>query len=407
MKLPVFLSSNVNFLWALFLFALVIRLAYVLPLPLDRLSGDAYDWIRIAWAIAQGQGFGDSIRAPGYAFFLAGIFSIFGKSIVAARVIQAIMGAVTCVFLYWTGKKIFTETTGRIAGILVSFYPYLIAYSGDLFCETFLAFMLAGTVYQIVKTGETPSWKNIAIAGVLMGATGLTKAVALPFFMLACAWLWWQTGKFRLGFLTGIFTLLTITPWALRNHYHYGNYSIVPINAPHALGYSLYTSCCDEALLNEAVGDNLKGPGIKPIDQFLPPDHAYTQSLPLPEREKYYMEKSISWIKANPDKFLWVVYKRLIHFWRLYPMIAYKWEKAAAIATSGLYLPMAALGAFLSLAAFKKTSLLLALFASYTLLHIFFTTALRYRIPIDPFIMIFTAYALDRVYRACKIRLQI
>ncbi|OGR60589.1 MAG: hypothetical protein A2X34_03070 [Elusimicrobia bacterium GWC2_51_8] len=77
------------------------------------------------------------------------------------------------------------------------------------------------------------------------------------------------------------------------------------------------------------------------------------------------------------------------------------------MATSGLYLPLAAIGFFLSLAAFKKTSLLLALFATYTLSHIFFTTTLRYRIPIDPFLIIFAAYSLDRAYGICRNRLRI
>jgi len=130
MKMPAVLKSDIGFLRALFLSALVIRLVYALPLPLDRLSSDAYDWINTAWAVTQGQGFGDSIRAPGYIFLLTGIFSVFGKSIAAVRVIQAVMGALTCVLIYKTGKKIFTETTGRIAGVLTVLYPYLIAYRG-------------------------------------------------------------------------------------------------------------------------------------------------------------------------------------------------------------------------------------------------------------------------------------
>ncbi|MCX5786814.1 MAG: glycosyltransferase family 39 protein [Elusimicrobia bacterium] len=395
------LNSEKNFLYALFGFSLLIRLAYVLPLPAGKLSPDAYDWINGGWSIAHGTGFGGSWRPPGYAFFLAAIFFIFGKSVVAARVMQALLGALTCLLTYRTGKKIFTENTGRIAGALAGFYPYFIAYTGDLLSETFLTFMLAAAIYQIVKTAEAPYWKNLALTGILIGLTGLTKSVVLPFFALACAWLWWQTGKFRTAFLAGVFTLLTIAPWTLRNYFHYDKSYVMPVSTP---WFSLYGSSCDEALLNETTGDILKGPGVERIDQFLPPDWEYAAALPLPERDKYCKEKALGWIKNNPRKFTWLLYRRSLHFWRLYPVIAYGREKAAAMATSGLYIPLAVIGFFLSLPAFKRTSLLLALFLSYTLVNIFFATMIRYRVPIDPFVIMFAACTIERAYTALHIR---
>ncbi|HAH33120.1 MAG TPA: hypothetical protein DCL44_12480 [Elusimicrobia bacterium] len=390
-KLQVFLKSDSNFRWALFLFALTLRLAYVLFLPTDKLSPDAYVWMDTAWSVAQGLGFGGSWRPPGYAFFLAGIFFVFGKSVIAARIIQALLGALTCLLVYRTGKKLFTENTGRLAGFLAGFYPYFIAYTGDLLSETFLTFMLALAVYQAVKTAENPSWKNIGLAGIIIGLTGLTKSVVLPFFALSCAWLWWRTGKLRTGFMVGLFTLLTITPWTLRNYFHYDNSYVMPVSTP---WYSLYGSSCDEALLDETTGDISKGPGVKQVDQFLPKDWEYVSGLPLPERDKFCKEKALGWIKNNPGKFAWLIYKRFVHFWRLYPVIAYKWEKMAAIATSGLYIPLALLGFFMSLPLFKKTSLLLALFVTYTAVHLLFAVTLRYRVPMDPYVLMFASYAL-------------
>lgn len=402
-KIKYFLNTDGHFPLTLFLFALGLRLAYVLLLPEGKLSPDAYDWMETAWSVAQGQGFGGSWRPPGYAFFLAGVFSVFGKSIVAVRAIQALLGALTCLLTYKTGTKIFSETTGRIAGVLAAFYPYFIAYTGDLISETFLTFMLALTVYHVVKTAESPSWKNLALTGVLIGLTGLTKSVTLPFFMLAGAWLWWRTGKFRAGFMAGLFALLTIAPWTLRNYFHYDKSYVMPVSTP---WYSLYGSSCDEALQNELTGDVLKGPGVRQIDQLMPPDWEYATALPLPERDKYCKEKALGWIKNNPDKFGWLLYRRFLHFWRLYPVIAHGWEKAAAMATSGLYIPLAAIGFFLSLPAFRKTSILLLLFAAHTAVHLFFAVTIRYRVPIDPYVIIFAAYAIAEGYSRLTARLR-
>lgn len=396
------LNTGNNFLYTLFGVSLLIRLAYVLPLPVDKISPDAYEWMSTGWSIAQGNGFGGSWRPPGHALFLAGVFFIFGKSVIAARAVQALLGAFTCLLTYRTGKRIFSENTGRIAGVLAAFYPYFIAYTGDLLSETFLTFMLALAIFQVVKTSEAPSWKNIVLAGISIGLAGLTKSVVLPFFALACAWLWWRTGKFRVGFMTGVFVVLTIVPWTLRNYYHYDKSYIMPVSTPWC---SLCGSNCDEALLNETIGDVDKRPGSKPIDQFLPKGLVeYIYTLPLPERDKYCKARALTWMKGNPDKLTWLLYKRFFHFWRLYPMIAYKWEKLAAMATSGVCLPLAAIGFFLSLGLFKKTSLLLALFVSYTLVYVFFATMIRYRVPMDPYVLMFTAYTLDRAYSSLKNR---
>lgn len=396
-KLRAFLTPEANFMPGLFIFALAIRLAYVLSLPAGKLSPDAHDWMSIAWSIAQGHGFGDSWRPPGHAFFLGGIFFVFGKSVAAARVIQSLLGAFVCLLTYKTGKRLFSETAGRIAGALMAFYPYAIAQTGDLISESFFTFMIALAVYHIVKTAETPSWRNIALTGVAMGLAGLTKSTILPFFFLACAWLWWQTGKFRAGFVAGIFTLLTIMPWTLRNYYHYDKSYVMPVSTP---WLTFYFSLCDGAYQQEKLGE-LDTPMPDDVAaRVLPPDAAYMDSLPPPARDKYCRETALAWIKANPEKFSELLGRRLVHFWRLYPLMAYKWQKYAAMATSGVYIPLCFIGIILSIREFKKTSLLISMFATYSLVHMIFFSMLRYRVPLDPYVIIFAGYSISLAYSA-------
>lgn len=396
-KVKAWLGTEKNFLYAIAGFSLLLRLAYVLKTGAGGLSPDAYDWMASALRLAAGEGVGGTWRPPGYIFFLAAVFSVTGKSVLAVKAAQALLGAATVCLVYFTAKALFSRRTASIAAVMLSFYPYLVAYSADLLSETFLTFTLALAVYALVRAAGAPSWKNLVFTGAAVGLCALTKSTVLPFFLLAYAWLWWQTGKLRAPLLAGLFTLLTIAPWTLRNYFHYDQAYVMPVNSPWA---SLYGSSCDEALLNETVGDRLKGPGVRPVDQFLPADWQYANNLPLPERDKYCREKALGWIKNNPDKFTWLLYRRALHFWRLYPMIAYKAEKAAAIATSGIYFPLAAIGLLLALPFFKRISLLPALFLSYTLVHVFFATMIRYRVPIDPFVLIFAAYAVERAYNA-------
>jgi len=117
--------------------------------------------------------------------------------------------------------------------------------------------------------------------------------------------------------------------------------------------------------------------------------------MPLPERDKICKEKALNWIRANPRKFGWLVYRRALHFWRLYPLMAYRWQKYAAMITSGIYIPLCFIGLAAAWRRFRETSLLLALFVSYTAVHIFFVVTLRYRVPIDTFVILAAALALD------------
>jgi hypothetical protein len=391
-KIGAWFAGERNFLFFWLGLSALLRLAFVIKTGAGGLSPDAYDWMNTGWAIASGQGFGGSWRPPGYAFYLAGVFLLFGKSVIAAKLMNVVLGTVTVLLAYLTAKTLFNARTARITAALLSFYPYFLAYTGDLLSETFLTFMLAAAVYLIVRASARPSWKNAAAAGILVGLTGLTKSTSLPFFLLACAWLWWRTGKFRTGFTVGIFTLLTIAPWTLRNYYHYDKSYIMPVNTP---WYSLYGSSCDEALWPESLPER-DSPSTDDITApAIPKDWGYVSALPLPERDKYCKEKAISWIRANPGKFRTLLYERALHFWRLYPIMAWPWQKHLAMATSGVYIPLCFLGLAAAWRRFRETSLLLALFASYTAVHVFFVVTLRYRVPIDTFVIMAAALALD------------
>ena len=151
--MDVFIKKN-RFHVYLFLLAFLIRLVYVLFFSQGRLSPDAYDWMETGWQIARGLGFGGSWRPPGYAFFLGGLFFVFGKSVTAVFLAQAGLGAGACVLAAKTAERLFNEATGRITGALTAFYPYFIAYTADLLSETLLTFMLAASVFYLVKTSR-------------------------------------------------------------------------------------------------------------------------------------------------------------------------------------------------------------------------------------------------------------
>lgn len=388
---PAELAAHRYFPHALFGGALALRLAYVLWAGTGNLSPDTFDWMGTAWSVASGEGYGNSWRPPGFVFFLAAIFKAFGRSVLAVQVFQCLIGAATVLFSFHIGRRLFGPVTGALAGLLLSFYPYLLSYTREPLSETFLTFVISAAMLRIVIAAGEPSTRNFILAGAAIGLAGLTKSTILPSLALAGCWLWWQTGKFRAALIAGLCAAAVIAPWSLRNRLAYSGDYVMPVSTP---WQSLYGASCDEALWQETAGSFDRPMDPKMTEPAIPKDWEYLMTLPVPERDRICKEKALSWIKANPDKFTYLLWKRFLHFWRLYPMMAYPWQKYAAMATSGVYIPLALLAFVLFWRDFRKTSLFAAVFASFTLVHIFFVTTLRYRVPVDPYIVILAALSL-------------
>ena len=392
-----FKLTEKSFLIGLFSVAFLVRLAFVLKLNAQPISGDSYDWMMVASDILSGKGFGDTWRPPGYSVYLAAIMFVFGKSLLTFKFMNVVLGSITCVLIYQVGKKVFSWQVGRIASVLVCFYPYLIAYTGDILSETFMTFMLALSLLLILICNENPSAKNIILTGIVLGLTTLTKSTVLPFFGLACLWLMWRTKNIKAGLILGVLTLLTVSPWTIRNYFYYGKF--IPISTA---GRSFYLACCDGAMFLESAGEVDRPQTAEMSSPAIPEEYGEILKLPRMEQEEIFTRKAKEWLKNNEDKQLYLLKARFLHFWRLYPMMAYKWQKLAAKLTAGIYIPLGIIGIFWSYKYFRKTSLLLMLFAVYTLVHIMFVVVMRYRIPIDPYMIIFASFTIHRVYMLLK-----
>lgn len=386
-------NKRVNLLWLVMGIALLVRLAYALPLPADKLSPDAFNWMNIGESVATGSGFGDTWRPPGYAAYLGALFFVFGKSVAVGRAMNAVMGALLCLLIFRIGRILYNERAGIIAATLAAFYPYYIAYSGDMLSETFFGLMISWSVYLILASRDTRDWKIWCLTGAVLGFTSLTKSTITPFFLFALIWLAWRTRRFVPVLLIAAVMAGTISIWTVRNHFYYRHF--IPIST---MWRSFYGSNCDEAAVLEASGE-LDTPQPDSItEKAIPKDYFQILELPRMEQEAVFKERALLWISSNPDKMIWLMKKRFMHFWRLYPMMAYRWQKLAAKVTSGIYIPLCCIGLLLSWRSWRDTLLPVGLFVLFTGVHLFFAVTLRYRIPIDAFILIFAAAAITIIF---------
>src|SRR6266550_2148240 len=118
------------------LLALMIRLIYLAELRQTAfftvVIGDGKEYDRWEQQIASGHWIGLEVfyQSPSYPYFLAIIFAFAGHHLIVVRVAQAILGAISCVFLGHAAKEFFNQRAGNIAALLLAIYPPAIFFDG-------------------------------------------------------------------------------------------------------------------------------------------------------------------------------------------------------------------------------------------------------------------------------------
>jgi len=198
---------DARFLRLLFLVALLIRLAFVWQireLPTQRwLVMDAQRYDELAREIAAGGWMPREAfyQAPLYPYFLAAVYAVTGGSLLAVRLLQAVLGALTVVLLAVLAGRLFGRTAGGAAGLLAAFYGPAIFYVPLLLKSTLTLLALTGAVLLLVGPHPlAPSPAPPALpgrggkgrilgAGVLFGVSALLQENLLLLVPFAALWL--------------------------------------------------------------------------------------------------------------------------------------------------------------------------------------------------------------------------
>lgn len=238
---------------AIFALALVLRLlwlSYVHPDPRDGRYDDSLWYDSTARALTAGRGFifepvlwrvdsqpiypdlepGPTAYRPiGYPLVVAGLYKVFGGSLLAAQLLNVLLGAATAVAAYAVGRLAFDRRVGVAAGLLTAAFPSHVLFSSLLMTEVTATLLLAATVWLALAwtMGGRPSTNRLLLLGVAVGAATLVRPemLVLP---LAFAAVWWSTAgswrvvALRLG-LTAAGATLLLAPWLARNAVQMGS----------------------------------------------------------------------------------------------------------------------------------------------------------------------------------------
>ena len=367
-------------------------------------------------------------RPPGYAYWLALVYRLFGRGQYAPRLLQMAAGLMAALLAYLFARRPFGAAVGAAYAALMAFYWIFIYYEGELLGTSLEAFLSLLLLWLIARGREEPGLKRGFAAGIALGITALFRPNVFLFWPVAAAWLW-RRGAVPVperdaacrrlvlaGFLLG--TALAVAPAAVRNYLVGGEFVPIAANA----GMSLAVG---NNPLADGTNHNLPYHGIfgSPFD-YPRAVRALERGLGLPagtvgwaQASSLYGREAVRFILDRPLDFLKLTAKKAVLFWGPREVANIKEMDFVRMSSPVLrfiplnfpaVLALALLGAaFFAREVCRRSAereearrvgiLVLAFVGIYFLSMLPFVAAARYRVPAIPGILLFSALGICRV----------
>jgi 4-amino-4-deoxy-L-arabinose transferase-like glycosyltransferase len=391
-------------LLVLFLGAFAVRVAFVFAfgataLPSQRADDPIYD--TIAYRLVTKHQYTNTWYPPGYPLFLALNYAVFGRSWFIARLVQAGLGAATCLLIDRLGSKVFSDRVGLVAGVLLAVYPGHVFFSWRLMAEPLYILLLIWSLLLALSLVEDPQPLRSSMLGIIVGADQLVKANLFLFPAMLIVWFVLAaraSGRKRMLCVTvliaGMAMPMLIQPMV--NYLSTGRARALPSNVGAALWQGnnpLAVGFCDW---------NDDAPAAKSFIERHGFDGQLQTAGPF-EKDRIYRSLTWAWIRENPWRFLALMPRKLNNAFGLFPRAqVFEGNPRSRIIVHllsyGLIAPFALGGMIAALRRWRACSLLYVTVFSYLPTVLLFWGTPRYTLLIIPVLLIFASFALIASY---------
>ena len=410
-------------LWFIFLFAFSVRIAAIIVINNSTAtmtqgfySSSGREFATIAHHIVTGEGFsinkvqGVSIPSaympPGYVFFLAAMFSLFGEGLftfVLVQCVHALLGGLSCIGLCKLANTVFSKEVGAVSALLMASYPpliYIVAEAHPISIYILLNILLVLVLLRL-PGNKRLSW--IVLAGVLAGILTLFRSEMSILVPLLALWLFFNlsnTQRIWKPVLFIVVAVLIIAPWTIRNYLVF--HRLVPVHSCTGFDFSRGHN-------PDATGTGMSFSG-EPIEgaSGIPGVLEEIEALPLTDdwevkMDAIYLKAALKYISLHPFQTVKVTLMKFFYFWGIdityplarHPLYWVSWIFAFFLAIVGII--RAVKGKI-------KASLLYLYLVFYTGIEMIFFVLPRHRLFIEPFVLVFSAYGIYYLWRIWKRR---
>jgi 4-amino-4-deoxy-L-arabinose transferase-like glycosyltransferase len=371
--------------WAAVLaFALAARLAVVWLSPRTILWADGRDLEALGRFLVTHHGYSmDTVRPPGYPMFIAAVYALFGTNLVALRVVESIVATVFVGLVAAVGTSLFGPVAGLISAALAALEPILVLLPATQYSENVLLLLLGLAFAASFAAWRRGGWWRWAATGALFGLAILTRpnvTALLPGFVVGFALVHRRERRSWVSPLlaAAAAAVLVVSPWIVRNHrVHHRWYFVISTS-----GRNLW------------LGNNAQTTGATNVNASA--DSALMQELhQQPDdlsADRVMLRHGLAFMREHPRRAAWLYLLKLRNLFALYPdtITRTRYQTLWSLAAQALASCVIFAGALLALRRLRASPALWPMLGgvmTYALASAVFFVVMRYRLPIEPFLL--------------------
>lgn len=285
------------------------------------------------------------------------------------------------------GKRLFSEKVGLLAAFASSVYPYFIYLPSAQLSDNIVTVLLLVSILFLVRRGISLSLRDSLLSGFFLGLSLLARpsvAAAVPGILVWPAFLKRSPGVtslFRKVVIMVAVAFVTVVPWAVHNYVVTGQFVLISTGGGRQFWYGNSPYATASTSENPAYPPELK---------------EKLASLPNEaSREKLLYKEGLEFTRLHPGAALKLYFKKLANLFQLYPSVHTSGTtsrspiaRTVVMLGSIMLLVLAFFGAVLVLVKRSPAAVLPLVFISYCLGSAVFLTVMRYRLPVDPYLIL-------------------
>jgi 4-amino-4-deoxy-L-arabinose transferase-like glycosyltransferase len=366
-------------LWIVLILAASLRLLAAVALP-DQHFPDADAYRSVAAGLRNLQGFSDPYIMPLYPIVVAVTGAGWGQ-----KLFDVAVSTLTVLTIHQLTLILFKDRLAALlAALAAAIYPTFIFYAVVGLTETlFIALVLAAFLAWYAG--------RFAIAAVCVILSILTRPtidflpplLIVTFGLLIHRLTLAATARRILAYV--LIYCAMLAPWWAHNFETYGAFVRLNLGS----GLALYSG----------NNPNNKSGGVSDAAMDMTPFQGIADPL---ARDRAMRDAALSYIAEDPPRFFKLAALKFLRFWRLWPFAQSYSGPVYVIASLISFVPILAL-ALAQIATSNRATLVrigpIVLFAAYlTGIHMVIVGSVRYRLPIEPFLIVLAAPFMARIF---------
>lgn len=348
-------------------------------------------------------GSGPFFRAPFYAYLLGAVYKLFGASPAAAKLLQHLLGAVTCAMIFLFANRYFNRKTAITAGIISAFYWVFIYFENELLLDSLLVFISVSLIWFLFTLYEKPTAKRFLLSGIILGFAAITRPNFLAIWPVIIIWVFYS---FKLPLkdkiIKGLYLIIGLA------------IIVFPITARNIVVGHDNVLIASQGGINFYIGNNERATGATAVVPEFGPTWQYAdceylaksetgrigQEMKQSEVSSFYYKRALNFILSEPVKWLGLMAKKLSFFWNSYEISnnqnLYFFQRFASVTSIlppllFIIAPLSLIGLWTILRRDKKYHIINLFVLAYMLTIVGFFVNSRFRLPVLPFLIILSA----------------